>query len=685
MNYDPSVPTRQSSGRLLSRSSTSAWGTLNSMSSGPGESLAGRSARVGILGLLLALAIGALELRLWSLQVIQGKDLGERSENNRIRLERMRAPRGRIFDRNGVELVTNRPAYNLLCYPEEIPSSFNFDSLASVSGLNAASLRAACQEDRSLPRFQPRTIAYDLSFTQVARIEARLAQFGGLSIEIEPRRYYRFGQMAAHALGTVGVMNQAEWAALKDDAEGRFVQSDYVGKTGIEKYLNDELSGHPGYRRFESDAQGRKVAWIDDIEPQAGNDVVLNLDFRLQMIIEEAFGSWKGAVFAMDPRNGEVLAFHSAPSFDPNLFAGNVSAQQLQAVFGDPAKPLLNRVSGVAYQPGSVFKTVSLLAGLKYGAVTRAMGINCTGTAMILGDLRHCWKPGGHGYVHYREALINSCNIFFYNVGLRVGIEPLGEIGHAVGFGQKSGIELLDENSGIMPTPEWKERALGQPWWKGETISVAIGQGMLQITPLQAANLMATVATGVRYKPRLVREFRAEDGRVVHHTSPDAVDRLDVRPEHLAMVRDALAGVVEEGTGKKAKNDTFPVAGKTGTAQVVKRALSLGDNVPEKYRDHNWFVCYVSNGQEPVLAMTLFLENGGKEGMAIKAELAGQIIAAYMPLLYPERAALFAQKQAEAKQASSGTRAKAEPKKPVPEVPAPAETEEETPVEDVDD
>lgn len=678
MNEGLSLPP-QPPGRLLSRSSSSAYGTLSSLSGVADEPTTLRSSRVRLLGLLLALVIGALELRLWSLQILQGKELRARSENNRIRLERMRPPRGRIFDRNGVELVTNRPAYNLLCYPEEVPASFDFDSLALLAGLNAATLRSACQEDRSLPRFQPRTIAYDLSFAQVARIEARLAEFGGLSIEIEPRRAYRFGKLAAHALGTVGVLNQAEWAVLKDDPQGRFVQSDYIGKTGIEKYLNDELSGHPGYRRFESDAQGRKVAWINDIEPRPGNDVVLNLDFRLQSIVEEALGSWKGAVFALDPRNGEVLAFHSAPSFDPNLFAGNVSVQQLQAIFADPATPLLNRVIGGAYQPGSVFKTVTLLAGLKYGSITRNTGANCAGATLVLGDLRHCWKAGGHGFVNWRTALINSCNIFFYNVAARLGIEPLGEIGLALGLGQKSGIELLDESAGILPTPEWKERALGQPWWKGETISVAIGQGMLQITPLQAANLMATIATGVRFRPRLVREVRAQDGQLLRRTRPEEAARLQVRPEHLAMVREALAGVVREGTGKKARNEAFPVSGKTGTAQVVKRALSLGNNVPEKYRDHNWFACTVSNGQEPVLALALFIENGGKQGMAIKAEIAGQIIAAYLPLLYPERAAFFAQKEAEARRSGRGRAEAGTPDS------AAAEVEDESAVEELDD
>lgn len=663
MNSGPSLPPRQDAGRVLSRSPGSAWGTLGSVSRRDGGGFSVRGSRIWVLGLFLGLVVGALELRLWHLQVIQGKELRERSENNRIRLERMRPPRGRIFDRNGVELVTNRPAYNLLYYPEEVADSFSFEALAEVAGLNAESLRAAYLRDKALPKFQPRTIAYDLSYAQVARIEARQVEFGGLSIEIEPRRSYRFGPLAAHVLGTVGVMNQAEWPVFKEDAEGRFAQSDYIGKTGIEKFLNDELSGRPGWRRFESDAQGRKVAWIDDLDPRAGKDVYLNLDFRLQMIIKDAFGSWKGAVIALDPRNGEVLAFHSAPGFDPNLFAGSVSADSVKTIFSDPAKPLLNRVISSAYQPGSVFKTVSLLAGLKYNVVTRNTGYNCSGATVILGDLRHCWKPGGHGHVNYRTALVNSCNIFFYNVGAKLGIEPLGEIGYAVGFGQRSGIELEGENPGIMPTPEWKQRVLGQPWWKGETISVAIGQGMLQITPLQGANLMSAVATGVRYRPRLVREIEDQEGTVLRRTEPEVLSKLEISPEQLTMVRDALADVVSEGTGRKAKNAAFPVAGKTGTAQVVKRALGLGDKVPEKFRDHNWFVCYVSNGQEPVLAMTVFLENGGKEGMAIKAEIAGRIISAYMPLVYPERAALYAQ-QEEDKKKSAAARRKPEPQSP---------------------
>lgn len=665
---------------MLSRTSGAAFGTLSSMSSG--GSLNARSARVGVLALFIGLIVAGVELRLWHLQVIQGRELRERSENNRIRLERMRPPRGRIFDRNGVELVTNRPAYNLLYYPEEV--SFDLEKLADVASLRVQDLRAALDRDRQLPSFQPRTIAYDLSYEQVARIEARLSEFSGLSIEIEPRRYYRFGKMAAHALGTVGVMNQDQWAVLKDDPQGRFAVSDYIGQSGIEKALNEELAGYPGYRRFESDAQGRKVAWIDDIEPRAGKDVYLNLDFRLQMIIEEAFGDWKGAVIAMDPRNGEVLAFHSAPSFDPNVFAGSLSNDALKAIFNDPAKPLLNRVLQSAYQPGSVFKTVTLMAGLKVGAIDRNTRFNCSGATVILGDVRHCWKEGGHGVVNYRSGLINSCNIFYYNVGARCGIDPIGEIGHIVGFGQKSGIELQDENPGILPTPEWKQRKLNQPWWKGETISVAIGQGMLQITPLQATNLMATVATGVRYKPRLVGQIRNPDGTGTRQTMPEVVATLNIRPEHLAMVRDALAGVVEEGTGRKAANAAFPVAGKTGTAQVVTRALGLGDRVPEKYRDHNWFACYVSNGTEPVLAMTVFIQNGGKVGMGIKAELAGKIIGAYMPLLYPERAAEFAKKE-EAEREKLEPRSRTEPRRPEgadANSPTPADTDDESGVDD---
>jgi penicillin-binding protein 2 len=262
---------------------------------------------------------------------------------------------------------------------------------------------------------------------------------------------------------------------------------------------------------------------------------------------------------------------------------------------------------------------------------------------------------------------------------MRTGIDPLGEIGHAVGFGMKSGIELAEENSGIMPTPEWKQRALNQPWWKGETISVAIGQGMLQITPLQAANLMATVSTGVRYRPHLVREVHAPDGGLVRKVEPEEVGRLKLKQEHQEMVRDALHGVVEEGTGRKAKNPAFPVAGKTGTAQVVTRRLGLGNNVPERYRDHNWFACYVSGDDGPALAMTVFIENGGKQGSLAKAAIAGQIIAAYMPLIYPERAARFAALEAESKKPAGTPRqpgARAAPTRQPPAAAAPAAADE---------
>jgi penicillin-binding protein 2 len=662
VNFEPSLPPRQGPGsgreRLLARTNSSAWSALSSVSGGPESKLNIRAARIGVLALLLLLVGVVLQLRLWHLQVIQGAALRERSENNRIRLERMRAPRGRIFDRNGVELVTNRPAYNLLYYPEEVSDTFSFDRLSRLTGIAKEDFLSALERDRAMPSFQPRTIAYDLKYEQVARIEARLSELGGLSIELEPRRYYRFGKMAAHVLGTVGIMSPAEWAVHRNDPEGRFAASDYIGKTGLEKALNAELSGYPGYRRFESDARGRKVAWIDDIDPRGGKDLVLNLDFRLQMIVEEAFGEWKGAVVALDPRNGEVMAFHSSPSYDPNVFASSISARDLQSIFSDPAKPLLNRVTLTPYQPGSVFKTLALLAGFETGTITRSTGYSCGGAAVILGDLRHCWKKGGHGAMNWRSSLIHSCNVFYYNAGAKMGIDPLGHWGQLVGFGQKSGIELTDESPGIMPTPEWKQRALGQPWWRGETVSVVIGQGMLQITPLQAANLMASVSVGKRYAPRLVRELRDGHGEVVHRTEPKVMADLKAKPEHLAMVRDALRGVVEEGTGRRSRHPIFPVAGKTGTAQVVTRALGLGSNVPERYRDHNWFACYVSNGEEPVLAMTVFIQNGGKEGSTAKGDIAGEIIAAYMPLAYPERVAAAAQQQA----ATTGARPEAAPR-----------------------
>jgi penicillin-binding protein 2 len=441
----------------------------------------------------------------------------------------------------------------------------------------------------------------DVSLAELARVEARREWFPSLEVEQAALRDYPDGAAVAHAVGYVGEVSEA---VLSGQSEvGTIEQGDVVGKSGVENRYDDILRGRRGWRlvtvnsigRMFGDAQPGKV-------PEDGREIRLTIDIRLQRELAEALGEEVGAGVFLDPRTGEVLALASTPAYDPNVFAGRVRRAVWQGLIKDPKRPLNDRAIASFYAPGSTFKILMSLAGLETGTITPSSLTHCSGSATIYGTERLCWKKGGHGSVAVHQALVHSCNVFYYRLGQQLGIDAITKYGGMFHLGGLTGIDLPGERRGILPSSAWKKAARNEVWYAGDTISAAIGQGLLAVTPVQMATLVSGIATGSVPRPHLRR-----DGDY-------PPEPLPVRAENLAVIRAALADVVEEGTGRRASLGSIRVAGKTGTAQVFKKSRGVdADKLPKDERDHAWFVGYAP-AENPEIAFAVVVEHGGHGG-----------------------------------------------------------------------
>jgi penicillin-binding protein 2 len=471
----------------------------------------------------------------------------------------------------------------------------------------------------------------------VAALESLRYEHPGLLVEVEPRRSYPHGTLASHVLGYVGQINPSE---LKARAELGYRMGDHIGKQGIEKELDAELRGRDGFQQLEVDSLGRVVKVLSSIPPVPGNAVTLTLDLALQQAAEEALAGVSGAVVAIDPRDGGVLAAASSPPIDPNRFSHGLSQEEWSGLSNDPLHPLQNRVAQAQYPPGSVFKIVTAIAALESGAITPETSYFCGGALRYGNRDFRCWKRGGHGQVALHRALVESCDVYFYQVGLKSGIEEIARVAREFGLGKPTGLELGSEASGLIPDDAWKRRARKEPWYSGETLSAAIGQGYDLVTPIQAALLAATVANGgTVHRPHLLRRIVDASGTTVRYGGGAAGRTLRLAPATLAAVREGLWGVVNEpgGTGAAVRVPGLSIAGKTGTAQVVgmprgeRRAASGAD-----YRDHAWFVCYAPSGDGQV-AIAVIVEHGGHGGSA-SAPIARRLLGELKSLGYFQEA-----------------------------------------------
>jgi penicillin-binding protein 2 len=449
--------------------------------------------------------------------------------------------------------------------------------------------------------FEPAVLKEDLSLGELAPIEARREWFPSVEFEQTARRTYPFGAIASHVLGYVGEVSERELVAQASEIP--LYRGDIVGKSGIERHYDEGLRGERGSKYVTVNSLGRQLGeGRSSRAPINGGDLQLTLDLQLQRTLVEALGDEVGAGVFMDPRNGEILALASTPTYDPNIFAGKVSPEAWTAILHDPRRPLHDRAIASFYAPGSTFKVVMAIAGLETGTVSPGTTVTCGGSARFYGRNFLCWKKGGHGTVSIEEALAHSCNVYFYSLGKSLGIEPIHEYGARFNLGSPTGIDLPGEAPGVLPSDAWKRKVHGERWYPGETISVSIGQGLLAVTPVQLANTMSGVATGKLPMPHLV---------LGEATEP--VD-LDLSPETLRIVRNALEEAVARGTGRRAALEDVVVAGKTGTAQVYKSSAGIdADELPKNERDHAWFVGYAP-AEDPRIAFAVVVERGGHGG-----------------------------------------------------------------------
>ncbi len=593
------------------------------------EEISGIRKRLSILAIIVLSLFAVLLFRLWELQIAQKEKYRTLSENNRIRVLPIKSPRGYIKDRHGALLVDNRPVFKLYMIPEEVP---NIESLLSQIGGNInVDMEALKKRLKSHHKFKPVLVKGDLSRNELAYLEEHRPDLSGTFIPVEPVRFYRYGPLASHLLGYLGEVNDDE---LRNSSGKNYMAGDYKGKLGLEKAYEDVLRGHKGRKFVEVNARGRELRSLGDVEPRIGNNIILTIDLELQLLAEDLLGSERGAIVALDPTNGQVLAYVSKPSFDPNLFASGMRKQDWMALKKDEGHPLQDRVLDGQYPPGSVFKIITAVAALEEGVINEGDTYYCPGYYYFGGRAYRDWKKGGHGVVNIHRALVESCDVFFYQVGNKLGIDLINKYARGFGLGKTIGTILGREKPGLIPSTAWKRASLNKPWYPGETLSAAIGQGYVMVTPLQMAVVISSIANGgTIYLPQFVLHIEDADGRITRSFRPQALGSIPATPKTLKIVRKALWGVVNEphGTGYKARIPWADVAGKTGTAQVIALGKIDGkekDAIPKKHLDHAWFVSFAPF-DNPVIAIALLVENAGRGGGSY-AYIAKKLIENYL-------------------------------------------------------
>lgn len=555
----------------------------------------------------------------WKIQVLDHQKYWKMAEANRLRELPLTAPRGLILDRQKVILADNAPSFKVSLVREAVVDyEKTIDSLAQLLNLNREELKKRIDRYRFMPAYEPIIIMDNLKLEDVSLIEARKDEFPEIKLEVEPRRYYPFGQTGAHLLGYLQEVSVDE---IRTQPEKRWRGGEMVGKSGLEKQYNDTLTGREGKILEMVDSLGRPRAEISRTEPQPGRNLELSIDFDLQRRAEELLQGREGAIVALDPRNGECLVWASSPSYDPNRFISRFSADEWLALVNDPGKPLENRVIRGLYSPGSTFKIVMALAALNEGIITENSTFYCSGAIELYNKEFNCWFRPGHGNLNLPEAIRNSCNIYFYQLGRRLSIDTIAEYARIMGLGQKTGIDLPGEKEGLVPSTDWKKRFLRQAWYPGETISVAIGQGPLLVTPLQLACLTSIVANrGFRVRPHLIKGSENSANREKINLPENSIEKV---------IEGMWRSVNSQGTGQGAHQPGFEVCGKTGTTQLISRetAERLVQRGVELKKTHSWFTGFAPR-QNPEIVVTVLVEFGGMGGQTA-APIAGQIFKAY--------------------------------------------------------
>lgn len=579
--------------------------------------------RIIVATIAILAAFGILAARLIYLQVVKHDEFHTMAEANRISVVPVVPNRGVIYDRNGEVLAANYSAFTLEVTPSKVKNLERaLDELATIVEIQPRDRRRFKRLLEESKNFESLPIRNRLSEEEVARFAVNRYRFPGFDIRARLFRNYPFGEVASHAIGYIGRINDAdlkkiEAAGVSSDYKG----TDHIGKLGIEGSYEAELHGTAGSEQVEIDAGGRAIRSLAKTEPISGHNLQLTLDIKLQKVVEELFGEFRGALVAMDPNNGEILAFVSKPGFDPNLFVDGIDPVNWDLLNNSPDRPLNNRALRGQYPPGSTIKPFMALAALENGKRTPEYAIQDPGQWFLPGVSRpfRDWKKGGHGVVNLHKSIVVSCDTYYYGLGHDLGIDKINAFMTPFGFGAKNGIDIDGELSGIMPSQEWKQRRFKQKWYAGDTISVSIGQGYWLATPLQLATATAILANGgTQVTPHLLREvIDARTGEKRPYKPPPQA-KMTFNPEHLQLVRQAMVDVLQPGgtAAKAGAGATYLIAGKTGTAQVI--GMKQGEaydarKIDERHRDHALFVAYAP-ADNPKIAIALLVENGGGGG-----------------------------------------------------------------------
>lgn len=592
--------------------------------------------RAIVAALICLLMLAGLFFRLAWLQILDYKHFADLSENNRIRLMELPPTRGLIYDRNGVILAENKPTFHLEITPEQVEDmEATLAGLSEIVAISDSEMERFREQLRVRRSFQQISLRTRLNEEEVARLAANRHRFPGMDINARLSRYYPQGQLTSHAIGYVGRINQKDLTVID---EGNYRGTTHIGKTGLEKYYEAELHGKVGRQKVEVNAQGRVLRVIDKVSPESGNDLTLNLDIELQKIAEAGLGEFAGSVIAIEPHTGAVVVFVSKPGFDPNLFVHGISHKDYNALQHGVYKPLFNRALFGQYPPGSTFKPFIGLAGIEQRRFGVKESIYCKGHYLLPGDdterKYRDWKKQGHGMVDLEKSIEQSCDVYYYELAYRMGIDSMHDFLAQFGFGEKTGIDLLGERKGLLPSTEWKKRVHGKVWYPGETLISGIGQGYMLATPVQLAVATAALASrGEKIVPRLLKE--------VHVTADDTIKERDPsktiiklrRESHWDVIFDAMKEVVH-GTWGTARATgwgmKFKMAGKTGTAQVFGIAQDEeydAETVAKKLRDHALFIAF-GPAEDPVLAVAVVADNG--EHGSKMAPIARDVIKRYM-------------------------------------------------------
>ena len=578
--------------------------------------------RVFVVTFVILIALGVLFLRLFYLQVIRYDELNAAAESNRTAIVPIVPNRGVIMDRNGVVLATNYSAYTLEITPSKVvaPVEEVIEQLSSIVDIQLRDKRRFKKQVDESKSIDSVPIRNRLTDEEVARFAAQRHRFPGVEIRARLFRNYPYEQLASHVIGYIGRINTSEKAKIEESEDaGNYRGTEYIGKLGVEQSYEHQLHGTTGVQEMETSAGGRAVRRLNSSQSVPGNSVVLSIDIKLQKLVEDLYGSRRGALVALDPKTGEVLAFVSKPTFDPNLFVDGIDADNWQALNESPDKPLLNRALRGTYPPGSTYKPFMALAALQTGKRSEKVSISDPGFFMFGNHRFRDDKEGGHGVVDMYKSIVESCDTYYYTLARDMGVDLIYEQMKPLGFGQITGIDILGESRGILPSTEWKrtsyKKAEQQRWYSGETISLGIGQGYNSFTMLQLAHATATLANnGLKMRPHIVREVLDVETKVPTPVAKEPIGQLQLSPEHLDIIKRAMIGVNIEGTSATSfVGAQYVSAGKTGTAQVFTVKQNEKYNaatVDERMRDHALYIAFAP-ADEPKVALAMVVENAG--------------------------------------------------------------------------